>query len=366
LAREAQSEMGTPVGVEERERAIAAIERTMDRRRVRSQRIRWAGTYAAAAALVVISAGISAGVSRLRSQRSLALMASAPPVNPHDDLRIVGHPQGAGARVLGAAGESDLSDGWALQPGSRVITPATGRASLTFSTGTTVALGEGADMTVVSQGASERLRLDRGAIDLKVAKQAPDRRFFVATQDAEVEVRGTQFRVSIVPSDRACGDGTPTRVVVTEGVVVVRARGTEARVAAGDRWPSGCVHEVATTANPGASSLPLANRGPRGLPGALAVGTSGAVSSLTDQNDLFAEALTAKRQGDVWGAVGAFERLNARFPGSPLAESAAVERLRLLRDASPSRARVAAQQYIARYPSGYARAEADAIVASSP
>jgi hypothetical protein len=219
-------------------------------------------------------------------------------------------------------------------------------------------------MTVVSQGANERLRLDNGAIDLHVAKQQPFHRFLVDTLDAEVEVRGTKFRVSIVPPDRACLDGMMTRVVVTEGVVVVRARDVETSVAAGERWPTGCAREATT--NSAAASLPAGLRSASGLSGTGPAGPLSVGSSLTDQNDLFAAALAAKRQGDLWGAVGAFERLGSRFPVGPLAESAAVERMLVLRDVSPSKARAAAQQYLARYPSGYARTEADAIMATAP
>jgi hypothetical protein len=303
-------------------------------------------------------------MTRLRAEHALASVLPPEPASARDDLPIVAHPMGSGARVLGSGGETDLSEGGSLGPGSRVITPATGRASLSFSSGTTVALGEGSDMTVVSQGANDRLRLDKGAIDLHVAKQEPSHRFLVDTLDAEVEVRGTKFRVSLVAPDRGCGDGTLTRVVVTEGVVVVRTRDSETRIAAGERWPVGCAHEPA--ANFATASQPQQLTGASRFTSTGAVCSSNAGSSLTDQNDLFAEALAAKRQGDVWGAVGVFERLCSRFPASPLAESAAVERMRLLRDASPSKARAAAQQYLVRYPNGYAHAEADAIVTMLP
>ncbi len=366
LARQkARSEDSPPPRAEARENAISAIERAIDRRRVVSLRLRWVGVFAAAAALVLISAGLSARVARLRTERSLASAASPSTKAASEELLIVAHPEGSGARVVGSAGETDLSDGWALRPGSRLVTPATGRATLAFSTGTSVALGEGADMTVVSQGPSERLRLDRGAIDLHVAKQAPAHRFLVDTIDAEVEVRGTQFRVSIVPPDRACGSGTLTRVAVTEGVVVVRTPDAETRVGAGERWPSACAHEALSSG----SQVPNASSGTRlghMAANGVAAGQTAAASSLTDQNDLFAEALAAKRKGDVSGAIGAYERLYTRFPASPLAESAEVERLRLLRDSLSSRARGAAEQYLIRFPGGYAHAEAEAILAASP
>ena len=133
-----------------------------------------------------------------------------------------------------------------------------------------------------------------------------------------------------------------------------------------DRWPVGCTGETAATSSVQSSRARSALVAARGVATVAASAPPPLSSNLTDQNDLYAEALTAQRKGDVWGAVGAFDRLCARFPSSPLAESAAVERLRLLRDASPSRARAAAQQYLLRYPDGYAHAEAEGIVATSP
>jgi hypothetical protein len=62
----------------------------------------------------------------------------------------------------------------------------------------------------------------------------------------------------------------------------------------------------------------------------------------------------------------AFNRLLAKYPACPLAEGAAVERMRLLRTTAPNRAMVLAQQYLARYPTGFARAEAEAIVSGMP
>ena len=84
-------------------------------------------------------------------------------------------------------------------------------------------------MRLVEQSQRKRFSLEAGSLFAKVAKLTADERFVVATPDAEVEVRGTAFRVTIVPADRACEDGSPTRLEVTEGVVVVRHAGVEHR-----------------------------------------------------------------------------------------------------------------------------------------
>jgi hypothetical protein len=204
-------------------------------------------------------------------------------------------------------------------------------------------------MTVNSEGALQMLRLEAGSVDLHVAKVSADHRFVVSTPDAEVEVHGTQFRVSIGPSS-GCGDGV-THVLVTEGVVVVRHGGVEKRVPAGDQWPN-CAPAAETAAPSQASAVPPAS-------------AQSMASTLGEQNDLFAEGVLAKHRGDVQGAVSAFDRFLATYPGSPLAQSAAVERMRLLHTAGSARSVSAARQYLARYPGGFAISEAEAIVAGA-
>ncbi|MDP9151771.1 MAG: hypothetical protein M3O36_17750, partial [Myxococcota bacterium] len=180
----------------------------------------------------------------------------------------------------------------------------------------------------------------------------------VDTPDAEVEVRGTRFRVSIVPADASCGGGTVTRVLVTEGIVAVRYAGLETALTAGAQWPAGCA-SAATFTPPPPNATPRASV-------ALRTGAATASSKLTQQNDLFAEAVAAKRAGDTRGALAAFNRFLAGYPSSPLAESAAAERMRLLHAAFSPAAITAAKQYLARYPTGFAHAEAETISGAVP
>ncbi|HEY8079188.1 MAG TPA: tetratricopeptide repeat protein, partial [Labilithrix sp.] len=94
--------------------------------------------------------------------------------------------------------------------------------------------------------------------------------------------------------------------------------------------------------------------------------TTSAASSLAEQNALFSEGLNYKNGGQRGEAVATFEKLMAKYPGSPLAENAAVERMRLLARMDRARGAAAAQQYLRRYPNGFGRAEAKAIVDSGP
>src|SRR4029079_10605942 len=126
-------------------------------------------------------------------------------------------------------------------------------AHLDFDSGTRVTLGSAGRVRLVEQSQSKRFALEAGSFFAKVARLAVDERFVVATPDAEVEVRGTAFRVTIVPGNAACAGGTPTRLDCSEGVVVVRHAGAEVRVGAGERWPA-CDPASAQAS----SSVPLA------------------------------------------------------------------------------------------------------------
>jgi outer membrane protein assembly factor BamD (BamD/ComL family) len=87
-----------------------------------------------------------------------------------------------------------------------------------------------------------------------------------------------------------------------------------------------------------------------------------APSSLAAQNDLYAEGMRRKRNGETSAAIAAFEQLELKYPAGQLAENAAVERMKLLASMDRRKAEQAASQYLARYPTGFARATAEAIL----
>ncbi len=349
FAREARSSVPPPEpGV--RTRAILAIGEALDARARRRRLVRWSvGLSAAAAAAVVV-----VGVSR-HAEHHDELAAHAPSVGA-PTVQIVAHSVSGTPSVLFSGAQAPLADESPVPQGSRLVTPANGRATLAFSTGTNVVVGEGSDMTLGGDGAHQVLRLSTGSIDLHVAKLTADQRFVVGTADSEVEVRGTRFHVSIVRPDPACGDGTPTRVNVTEGVVVVRHDGTEDRIAAGEVWPRGCgrTNGIAITI----SAISAAHGGTSPV--------RAAVSTLPEENDLYQRALASMNAGDMRGAVSGFEGLLAKYPASPNAEPARHNIMRALVKVSSSQALAAARQYIASYPNGPGRAEAEEIVSAAP
>lgn len=346
----AASPPSIPVDDRERARGIATIQAAMRERGARARRRRIAvgvggfTALAAAAAAVVI----------VRGQTTPSTLTARAPTLAVDTVTMT---------ATATDGEVTLSDGdgtEAARPlapnalvrvGSRIVASHGAHAMLGFSTGTSLGL-DGSDVVVLDASSTERFDLRDGAIAAKVSHLAPGRRFVVQTPDAEVEVRGTTFRVTVLPPGDACIDGTRTSVVVTEGVVVVRRPGDprEERVEAGASWPPAC--HVMQAAGGAAGALPRPN------------GTAAAISAstLSAQNDLFADAMTAKRSGDKRRAVDTLDELIAKYPRGPLVESAEAERFRLLRDVDPARASAEASAYLRRYPKGFARDEAQAIL----
>jgi hypothetical protein len=245
-----------------------------------------------------------------------------------------------------------------------------------MSTGTTLVLAPAASMTWTGSGSMQSFELGSGGVRAHVAKLQPGARFVVHTADAEVEVHGTVFDVDVVPPDPTCGAGTPTRVRVREGVVSVRVAGVETRVTAGESWPAGCPsHDVAPPIAPivAASAAPAPSAtspvvavvatAPR-VAASSAPSVAPPVDTLGAKNDLFARALSARRRGDVHAALDGFSSYLALYPSGELAESASAERMMLLRKVDAMQAAAAARDYLARWPGGFARADADAIVAA--
>lgn len=346
-----------PPRAEDRARAIAAIEATIrEERRARRRRRLGVALLAAAAC-----AALAIGAPRLfRRPLAVAGIAAQPPSR----VTATAHAMG-GAIVLEHEGRAGaVEDAADVSPGDRVSSAADGRAVLALSTGTHLVLEKASDLAVVEQAAAQIYALRAGAVRADVAKVPPLGRFAIRTADAEVEVRGTSFRVSLVEPDPSCGGGTTTRVDVTEGVVVVRNRGAEDRVAAGESWPRGCspkLPSAGSSAPAAASSAPAAAASAPSASSPRPAATAPPASELAAQNDLFAVANAAKRRGDAPAALAGYERFLARYPGSALAESATVERMRLLAATDRARGAVAAKAYLARYPSGFARAEAEGL-----
>jgi hypothetical protein len=372
---------------EHRDEAIASLRDALFAR-TQAKRRRTVGALGAAAAVAL---GLG-GAALLSSHH-------VPPAET-SNLSRVREPAGVVSAVRSGHTET-LGAGTRVDEGTELRTASGAEAHLDYDTGTAVTLGSATQVRLVEQSRWKRFALEAGSFSAHVAKLAPGERFVVATPDAEIEVHGTVFSVTIAEPDPACGDQTPTRLAVSEGVVIVRHGADQITVAAGEHWPrcaanveGAPVHVVARgkTAAPLASfQMPTVNIGdlhspnmgdshtvtPASSERAGVDGGSAAPaptittplpsmpSHLAEQNDLYDRAMQAKREGRGDVAVMTLERLLSSYPTGPLAESAAVERMRMLAGANHARARLAARDYLTRYPNGFGRAEAEALAAGA-
>jgi hypothetical protein len=223
---------------------------------------------------------------------------------------------------------------------------ATARASLT--TGAVVDIGPSSRLHFHRAGerhgpSGDRVELSEGKIDVRVPKLADGEEVSVHTGGVTVVVHGTKFTVE----HRASQPGTPaaTRVSVLEGRVAVYAEGEPLLLSAGEVWDS-APGASSERASPAVSDRPAA------------ASPAEPSSTLAIENALLREAMNLRRSRQYGRAVALLDELLAGYPGSPLAETARVERLRALRAMGDSgRLHIEAERYLKDYPAGHARAE---------
>jgi ferric-dicitrate binding protein FerR (iron transport regulator) len=386
----------------DRRRLVAAVEQALHaraRRRSFGRRAAWAATglAAAAAALLVVPRFLTGSGDGLVSRHALTVLGA----------------DGAGAATASLDGRAPepLRHGMRLREGLRLVAPPSGEVRVGTADGTSLALEPKSDLTVDEAGNTQRFSLHAGAVRARVSRLFAGERFIVDTTDAEIEVHGTAFRVAVVAGDPACREGTTTRVSVDEGVVTVRRAGREVRLTPGQTWPAGCAtgptpvsgeaaaaparvaSQLRPTSEPRvarASHAPARHqerpldRAPAERPEPAAAPAAPApapiiapapvtapaparaapiaASELAAENELFAMAVRARKEGRLVEALRYFGRLCDEHPRSPLAESATVQRMRVLAGMNPAEGARAAAAYVARYPGGFAHAEAQALI----
>jgi ferric-dicitrate binding protein FerR (iron transport regulator) len=305
--------------------------------------------------------------SVLASAAGIALYLGVGSLRTETHTVCVGPGCGVGhIRVDGAVSEHRLEHGQSVVAGQ-------GRATVVeFGTGTKITLKDQGELVYREDTAVQRFGLVRGAAHLVVAKLSNGQRFVVDTEDAEVEVRGTVFDVAVKVGPPECP--RRTAVAVTEGAVEVRSRGKKLVLRPGDTWEGECAPaaRVADAARAPARVAKKAPVAPAPLSSTEVVASvaepqqsakdDAAESSLNEQNDLYAAATAARKQGDGARALALYDRLLERFPRGPLAESASVERIRLLKRLSPERAEADARRHLSRYPQGFASVELKALL----
>ncbi len=182
----------------------------------------------------------------------------------------------------------------------------------------------------------EEIGLSSGKVDVTVPPLDAGGSFEVVTPDARVLVHGTRFSVEVGKRD-----GTQwTAVVVTEGEVSVHHDSSVALLSAGSTWTSVAGDEFEEEDNERGSE---ALRDPKPRQKQRRGGTSQSArtksappasarprSSLAAENLLFQSAMRSARQGDDAQTLALLNEFLAKFPQSPLAPNAVVERRRAL------------------------------------
>jgi TolA-binding protein len=342
---ESMGRMVVPVPDEpeaERDQVIAAVNRRLESARgLRRSNARQRWLLTAVAAALCVCAGLA--FARIRRIEPKPALARAP------------------------------SPALLFKRGDALHTDANETRTGTLENGAEVQLSGGTEATVSAlfSGADE-LVLDRGRVDLIVPKLGTKRTLSVTTPDSTVTVRGTRFSVEVLLE----GAHPVTNVTVTQGSVWVRQGDSRLVLEAGTAWSSRA--SAASVPVPNSSGASAAASTEIAPPPSKAVAAPSAArveapapptaesSTLAEENDLYAAASRAAREGNDALAVSTLNGLLSRYPNSPMAQNARVDRFRALARSGHAQEAVAqARRYLADYPNGFARDEAKALVLQS-
>jgi hypothetical protein len=290
--------------------------------------------------------------NRMKLLRETVLSPVTPARSPRRRIRAVGLLAAAAIVLLALVTRSRPIRG----PTSEAAPPA---SIISVRTVTTVSPEGPARFTRSEVDGSDVVTLLDGGVSFSVRHLAPGERFVVKTSDAEVEVRGTVFRVE-------AADERIQRVSVVEGKVEVRFRGSVYPLSAGELW-SRPVESSPLTPAPRASPTVASSvsvKATRRRPIEARPTTSAKASLETSAGDL-AEGVGLMRRGDYGAAADRLDTFSKSHPDDDRAEDAAfLVIVAMQRAGRRVEAVTAARRYIARYPSGYRREEAEAVIAA--
>ncbi|MBK7583731.1 MAG: FecR domain-containing protein [Myxococcales bacterium] len=371
------AELGrAPIPVEEpdvtearRGRVVSQLARSIreskaTRERARRQRIA-VSVLAVAALLALFIGGLWRGAGTPHTESVASVRASSSGV-------LVTH----GAESSVAQVNTELS----LASGDGVSTVADAHAALRLASGAEVKISASTRVTLSAATAGdEQLELSTGEIAVQVPHLGEHGSFRVQTPDLRVVVHGTAFVVRV--SKRSEGVGTLTEVTVTEGKVSVERQGATRFLTKGQSFRSDADESKSTkndvaprptaeAAPPSADTSPSAEAAgkttaPVKPASPVTAPTKAAIndpSALAEQNRLFGAAAAARRKGDDATALGHLNQLLSRYPNSPLAPEARVERFRALaRSGKQSEAAQEARRYLLEHRGGAAEEEARGV-----
>jgi ferric-dicitrate binding protein FerR (iron transport regulator) len=212
--------------------------------------------------------------------------------------------------------------------GDEVSTGGDGSARASLACGAVVDVGSSSRVSFTppaNDRAENRIELAQGKVEVQVPKLPRGTDLRVRTVEATIVVHGTRFTVERVA---LAGGPSETRVTVTDGLVEVDAvdgvhmLGAGTAIVEPPQSP-----EVATPP----ASLAVGNARPN-LAAPSSAPTGG--STLATENALLSEAMRLHREHRVERALARLDDFLARYPSSPLAETARAERLRIMTELS--------------------------------
>jgi TolA-binding protein len=205
----------------------------------------------------------------------------------------------------------------------------------------------------------ERVHLDAGTLMIHVRPQQSGERFLVGLPDGEIEVRGTTFAVTV-------SGGATTRVRVDEGTVELRLAGQSPRVlVANDVWPTA----------PPIASLPARRASvltPRvvGHAASAPPGTAIGADQVSDASYLaddgtarYASAIDLLRAGKYDEAASAFHAFEARPRATQAEDASFLEAVALARAGRLDAAALVAEHHLESFPQSFHRKETAILVA---
>lgn len=251
-----------------------------------------------------------------------------------------------------------LTVGRVLETGQRLSNAEvvdSGPATMTLALRTGVKLQLRAQSAVELRDDGARVLVRRGEVAAEVTSL--DAPFTVESYDTQVATRAGRFQVK-----PGAGCDGRAEVSVSDGAVLING-GTEVR--AGETWPR-CSTAVQppepvkreTVVPEPVAPRPVVTRKAAPPPPAP---VSEREDRLARQNELYQQAISLQRAGDVRGAVLKLEAVLAD-QRSPLAETALAQKMRWLSSTDRAAAREVARDYLQRFPMGFGRAEAETLV----
>lgn len=325
-----------------RERIVPVLEATI----ARKKRPVWPKVVLPLVAAAVVALGVGA-----------ALRSRAPGPAPSAAVARAFGTDGAAFRVHVGSADLVSPSGADVMANDELTTSPSAHARIAMGAGPVLEMAAASDVVVTD---ASRASVVAGRVSVFVPELGAGKRVSVLALNAIIDV---DERASFeVDADQAAGT---VRLHVAEGSVHVTAGGARALVTAGQDWPAATETDTPPPPTAPTASAPttVTTASPARSAGPTTAPQNGAASQLAEQNRLLQSALDARKSGDPTRALAVLDELLTRFPKSPLAQAARVERFRCLEQAGKHAAAAAeAQKYLADYPDGFARAEATALV----